>query len=448
MLVTMVASVAGCKPENDPNNEGELLVGVYTDKVTDISYTSAKCRCSVGCVSDSYAISEFGVCWNTSPNPTVDNPHVFNTDIGGSGSFDFTITELEPGTEYHVRAYAKCGSQYYYGDDKVFNTPEMEVLPPYDVHWIETEITQTSMVFHVVSIVIRDPSIEEVGLCWSRGEHLPTLDDSYCTFENLSGSFDITVSGLEPGKVYYFRDFARSGSVCYYPEDYSYCILYTEGSGGVYNGNYEYVDMGLPSGTLWATCNVGSDTPEGYGDYFAWAETQPKEVYDWNTYKYCHDGNPRQLTKYVSQKLWAYNNHIDNLVSLEPEDDAATVNWGSEWRTPSENQWWELFANTTATQTIQNGTVGVLLSAPNGNSLFLPYTGYRDHTYNGTTSHNGQFFCNWTRIRSNPSTTQDNVAFVFNNFYEFDNPVFRFTYSEIARMWGFCVRAVRAPQNN
>ena len=62
------------------------------------------------------------------------------------------------------------------------------------------------------------------------------------------------------------------------------------GGGGTYNG-HEYVDLGLPSGLLWATCNVGANAPEEYGDYFAWGETQPKDVYDWDTYQYSHNGS-------------------------------------------------------------------------------------------------------------------------------------------------------------
>ena len=102
--------------------------------------------------------------------------------------------------------------------------------------------------------------------------------------------------------------------------------------GNTYNG-HEYVDLGLPSGTLWATCNVGADTPEGYGDYFAWGETTPKTTYNWNTYKYCNGGEGlNTLTKYCSDSNFGYNGFTDNLTVLQlMDDDAATVNWGSGW---------------------------------------------------------------------------------------------------------------------
>ena len=145
------------------------------------------------------------------------------------------------------------------------------------------------------------------------------------------------------------------------------------GGNGTYNG-HAYVDLGLPSGTLWATCNVGADTPEGYGDYFAWGETAPKTTYDWDTYKYCN-GAPRQLTKYCVQPEYGYNGFTDSLTLLQPQDDAATANWGDGWCIPYPEQWEELWYNTVFEQSIQNGVKGILFTATNGRSLFLPAAG-------------------------------------------------------------------------
>ena len=137
----------------------------------------------------------------------------------------------------------------------------------------------------------------------------------------------------------------------------------------------DYVDLGLPSGLLWATCNVGADSPEEYGDYFAWGETTPKDVYNWSNYQYGHDWN--QLTKYCNDAISGYNGFTDNLITLLPEDDAATANWGPDWRMPTKAEWQELYNNTTVTWTTQNGVSGRLFTAANGNSLFLPAAGYR-----------------------------------------------------------------------
>ncbi len=139
---------------------------------------------------------------------------------------------------------------------------------------------------------------------------------------------------------------------------------------------HDYVDLGLPSGTLWATCNVGANKPEEYGDYFAWGETQKKATYNYDTYKYANGAKDR-LTKYCNKSNSGNNGFTDNLTVLQLSDDAATANWGSGWRTPSKAQWEELIDNTTHTWTTRNGVTGRLFTAKNGNSLFLPAAGYR-----------------------------------------------------------------------
>ena len=154
---------------------------------------------------------------------------------------------------------------------------------------------------------------------------------------------------------------------------------------------HEYVDLGLPSGTLWATCNVGASSPEEYGDYFAWGETEPKTNYSWETYKYCK-GTNNTMTKYCAR----YGS-VDYKVELEPSDDAATVNWGSEWQMPSSEQCAELsnYRYTTTTWTTLNGVYGrKITSKSNGNSIFLPAAGYRRDT---SLSSAGSYGLYWSR---------------------------------------------------
>ena len=137
--------------------------------------------------------------------------------------------------------------------------------------------------------------------------------------------------------------------------------------------DHAYVDLGLPSGLLWATCNVGAETPEEYGDYFAWGETQPKDTYNWSTYQYCL-GSYTTMTKYSFNSSYGW---VDYLATLLPEDDVATANWGNDWRMPTYREWQELYQHTEYAWTTQNGVNGHLYTASNGNSLFLPAAGYR-----------------------------------------------------------------------
>ena len=148
--------------------------------------------------------------------------------------------------------------------------------------------------------------------------------------------------------------------------------------GACVSGNidgHDYVDLGLPSGTLWATCNVGAEVPEGHGDYFAWGEVEPKSNYNWNTYKYCNDGSSNQLTKYCICSDCGYDGFVDSLTILQIEDDAATANWGTGWCIPTYDQWRELFSNISGTWIKQNDMDGFLFTSSNGNSLFLPASG-------------------------------------------------------------------------
>ena len=141
---------------------------------------------------------------------------------------------------------------------------------------------------------------------------------------------------------------------------------------------HEYVDLNLPSGTLWATCNVGADSPEEYGDYFAWGETEPKVRYTWENYEWC-EGTAETLTKYCCQSQYGYNGFTDDLTELVPEDDAATANWGIQWQMPSGKQLKELMneAYTTSEWTTLNGVNGCkITSRSNGKSIFLPMAGY------------------------------------------------------------------------
>lgn len=161
-----------------------------------------------------------------------------------------------------------------------------------------------------------------------------------------------------------------------------------------------YVDLGLPSGTLWATCNIGATSPEDYGDYFAWGETEGyndgKTKFDWSTYKWC-EGSSSTMTKYCTDSNYGYNGFTDDKTELDLEDDAAYVNWGPAWRMPSEEQFQELINSsyTTTEWTTQNGVNGrKITSKTNGNSIFLPAAGSRSGSLLSNAGSSGDY---WSR---------------------------------------------------
>ena len=179
---------------------------------------------------------------------------------------------------------------------------------------------------------------------------------------------------------YLFVKWTENGGVVSTDANYTFSV--TGNRTLVAHFDRAYVDLGLPSGTLWATCNIGANTPEDYGDYFAWGETETKDTYNWGTYQYCTGGNYEypyynMLTKYCNDASYGFNGFADDLTVLLPEDDAATANWGGDWRMPTREEWNELLENTTNTWTTQNEVYGRLFTASNGASLFLPAAGYR-----------------------------------------------------------------------
>ena len=146
----------------------------------------------------------------------------------------------------------------------------------------------------------------------------------------------------------------------------------TAGIGGS-TENVEYVDLGLPSGNLWAKCNLGASAPEQYGDYYAWGETKPKKEYTYPNHKWYKDGAP-------SLGFTKYNNE-DGKLSLEDEDDAVIQNLGNGWRTPTLADFRELTNQklTTIKKTTLNGVAGYqITSKKNKKSIFIPFAGFKN----------------------------------------------------------------------
>ena len=143
----------------------------------------------------------------------------------------------------------------------------------------------------------------------------------------------------------------------------------------------EGVDLGLPSGTLWATRNVGASSPEDYGDYFAWGETRGyktgKRIFYWNSYEWCNDDEAK-LTKYCNNSKKGNKHFIDKKTELDLEDDAAYVNWGREWRIPTIEQIQELKEKCSWSWTTYKGVKGYLVRGKSGKSIFFPAAGWRD----------------------------------------------------------------------
>lgn len=200
----------------------------------------------------------------------------------------------------------------------------------------------------------------------------------------------------------------------------------------VLNG-HECVDLGLPSGTLWATCNVGANKPEEMGLFFAWGETvgytfdtDDGHSFDWDSYTW---GEAYNLKKYNTISSYG---KVDLKVTLDPEDDAAQANWKGSWRMPTREECEELVkeCNFTYNQ-LYNGMYGTIVSSKvNDNFIFLPYSGSRwTNSFSGYGQNGGSCFWSSSMYNSDPSDA----------FYFFSNSTSVYATNRCA---GYSVRPV------
>lgn len=219
----------------------------------------------------------------------------------------------------------------------------------------------------------------EEGICFSSTNANPTYADDHICID--SGEIDdgavvdydrdgtFTFFELDPGTTYYYRYYVKYLDNVYYSNVESVTTLGEKSTSPTYTlmNGHKFVDLGLPSGLLWATTNVGASSFSEVGDYFAWGETEPKSDYSWDTYKWGSDNN--NLSKY---------NSSDGKTVLDPEDDAATVNWGAPCRMPSFADYKELYTKCEWLWVDNNKRErGYLIIGTNGNTIFFPVTGYR-----------------------------------------------------------------------
>ena len=286
-----------------------------------------------------------GICWGTEPNPNINGNHIAGDNVSGGQSV--TLAGLTSNTVYYVRAYVVTDYGLTYGEEQSFTSGP---LPSYTV---------------TISFSPTDGGTATGGGIYEEGQS--------CTVSATAND------------GYAFTNWTENGIVVSISPTYSFIVDSDRTlMANFISGDHAYVDLGLPSGLLWATCNVGAYTPEGYGDYFAWGETQPKETYDWSTYQHSNGGSYQtpNLTKYCYNSNYGYNGYTDNLTVLLPEDDAAAANWGNNWRMPTKEEFQELLDHTSHTLTNCNGVNGWLFSASNGNTIFLPAAGgyhYNNH---------------------------------------------------------------------
>ena len=315
---------------------------VSTGTITSVKATSIVCGGNLISTGNEH-VTESGICWSTTSPVTINN-NKYNRGIG-VGSFTVTISGLNENTVYFVRAYATNGNGTAYGEEIKVRTLT-SFLPGVTTSNV-TSITLNSAVCGGNVTADGNLDVTARGVCWSTSPN-PTITDNKTTDGTGRGNFTSNITGLADGTTYYVRAYAINGKGTAYGEEKSFTTA------SLING-HDWVDLGLPSGLKWATCNVGASQPHEYGNFYAWGETTTK-------------------TSYSSSNSVTSGQQMSD-ISGNVAYDAARANWGSSWRMPTKAEMEELRDNCTWTWTTQNGVNGYRVTGTNGNSIFLPAAG-------------------------------------------------------------------------
>ena len=384
---------------------------VATKDVENITKTTAVFVGSVTNNDSDNKIKERGFCWGYKSHPTVDDFQI--TNGSSTGTYKCNITGLKANTTYYMRAYAKSDYGIVYGEQKSFKTLQGTgnedgkiELPTVTTRFV-SNITSNSATSGGSVTSNGGGTVTARGICWSETSE-PKINNLYSEESSDgtgTGSFTSSLTNLKANTTYYVRAYATNEAGTAYGELKSFV---TETISGTENG-HDYVDLGLPSGLKWATCNVGATTPEEYGGYYAWGEISTKVTY-------------------LTTNSLTYEKNMND-ISGNAKYDAATANWGGNWRMPTRDELNELRNNCTWTWTTQNGVNGYkVTSKTNGGSIFMPAAGSKNSSFVGV-GERGEY---WT------STPSDNDGEAI--FLQFEESFY--SILECVRSWGQCIRPV------
>lgn len=264
------------------------------------------------------------------------------------------------------------------------------------VHVSDRSFT-ASCAMPTVSTATGEAAQPEMRLCYWDGNSLPNIHENCRSHRSSTDVSSFTVSNLTPSTTYHCCMCARTADSVFFGDVFQVRTLNAPApqTGVTYNG-HRFVDLGLPSGLLWAETNIGAASPADDGAHFAWGETKTKAEYSWSNYKF-NDGE----TQHRSSRY----NDADGAYSLSADDDAATVMWGRPCRIPSEDDYAELLDPDNCTWVWKTRATSYgdringyeVTSLRNGNSIFLPASGGR---YGESLCDRNSYGDYWTSSRS------------------------------------------------
>lgn len=299
-----------------------------------------------------YTSLAYGFLWGTSES-------ALNADIKctviSNNVISAPLTGLSPKTQYFYKAYVKLDDQTFYGEAKTFITALWVTSITLSKTSLSLLIGEEETIF--VTSILPDDTNDKTYTWSSSDDAIASVDQNGKITAKAKGNTVIKATANDGSGVF------ASCSVSVIEEK---------------------VDLGIKTSdgkTLyWSTRNLCKsgfvNSPEDYGDYFAWGETDPKENYSWSTYKFSTSPSG-PFSKYNNNSKYG---KVDNKTVLEIEDDVANVKLGGKWRMPTVAEWTELRTKCTWAWSTLNDAHGYMVTASNGNSIFLPAAGYRDET--------------------------------------------------------------------
>lgn len=310
-----------------------------------------------------------GLAWSTSESAICaggdyDSRTVSVREVQ-DGVFSASLSGLSVNTTYYYASFTEVGGVYVFSSVKNFMTGELANLVG------EVEVSEITRKSAVLSASVQAEGVDardnvSVGLAWSTTKDAIRADGNFesrqISVQNVEdGEFTVSLNDLSVNTTYYFASFTLVGGVYVFSsvKEFTTDVLRLETGA---------VDLGLS--VKWAGYNVGADSPEEYGDYFAWGETTTKSSYY----------SDNSVTYGLSISKLESRGIIGSDGNLTAAYDAATANWGSDWRMPTLDEMKELINECEWEWTSVNGVKGRLVTGPNGNSIFLPAAGYRSDT--------------------------------------------------------------------
>ena len=327
---------------------------VTTGVATDITGMSATISGSVeNLVTEEGANVIIGIVYsNTETIPSVENSLIVKSDNIADGEFTVSLADLNDGATYYYRTYVIADDKVYYGRVSTFTTKKIIVTTG-----AASDITSISAtVSGSVSNLAAGITNVEIGVVYSENNNTPSIGNGTTvkSGNNSNGEFTISLNGLNDGVTYNYCTYVKIADKVYYGDVLSFTTKDEITSG-------QEVDLGLS--VKWAGWNVGATSPEQYGGYYAWGETEEKSDYSVQTYKHYNDSI-------------GYVNIGENISGTQY--DVATAKWGNGWRMPTKGEFDELVSKCNfELYSYKRGSYcnGLKITGPNGNAIFMPFDG-------------------------------------------------------------------------